>query len=97
MKLTVMTLALIIPTAAAAKSKWEPAPPAVYALALIAAPASAGTDADHAGEDPGQVALIGKAAGQGHIRQRPACIAQLLTLVLAHNRAASDQRVLRSF
>jgi hypothetical protein len=36
------------------------------------------TDADHAGEHPGQVALIGKAAGQRHIRERQAAIAQLL-------------------
>jgi hypothetical protein len=39
---------------------------------------SAWTYADHAGEDPGQVTLIGEAAGQGHIRQRQSAISQLL-------------------
>src|ERR1700736_3062992 len=34
--------------------------------------------ADHSGEDPGKVALICKAAGQGHVRQRQLTIAQLL-------------------
>jgi hypothetical protein len=34
--------------------------------------------ANHAGEDSGEMALICKAAGQGHIQQRQSIIAQLL-------------------
>jgi hypothetical protein len=36
------------------------------------------TYADHAGEDLGEVTLIGEAAGQGHIRQRRSAIAEAL-------------------
>jgi hypothetical protein len=50
------------------------------------------TDADHAGECSGQVALIGKAADQGHIGKRQAAIAQLL---LGHLDAARQQPVVR--
>ena len=39
---------------------------------------SARAYADHAGEDSGEVALIRKAAGQGHVRQRQSIVAQLL-------------------
>ena len=39
---------------------------------------SAWTDANDAGEDSGEVTLICKAAGYGHIEQRQFAIAQLL-------------------
>ena len=52
------------------------------------------TDADHAGEDPGQVTLIGEAAGQRHLRQRQAAVAQFL---LGHLDAARQQPVMRRY
>ena len=50
------------------------------------------TDADHAGEHPGQVTLISEAAGQRYIRERQSAIAQLL---LGHFDAARHQPVMR--
>ena len=61
-------------------------------MSLEGATPGARTDADHAGEDPGQVALIGETADQRHIRERQAAIAQFL---LGHLDAARQQPVVR--